>query len=175
MVFRLMFAVGARRWRMRLSAAVLAIASSAILSASAQAVTNPVWVTVHNRTGHNLLIGPSIGDSHRLGAGKDWQLKSPESPHKSANTFRLPPSRTQYCGELKFVNPALGYPYAELLRDPEHPDKGVRETFRFAVDEEHTFHYDGSQLIVKRIPDAHEKSTFFGTLYKRFDVRIERC
>jgi hypothetical protein len=81
---------------------------------------------------------------------------------------------SHYCGEFKFVNPVLGYPYAELLREPRHPEKGVQSEFRFAVGEEHTFSYQGRKLAVKRTPDEHVGGSISKT-FKRFQVYVESC
>lgn len=175
-----MFRRSFSRLRWGLATGIAIVATTTILSPPAGALANPVRVHVYNRTHETLFLGGTDStDKHYLGPGGSWSnVGYPDTKELAVNVAGFnKEKRYKACGELQFVNPALGYPYAELFKRAEDRDKGVADTFRFAVDESHDFHYNDSKLVVKRLADHTQKETdrVFLTTYKVFDLYIESC
>jgi hypothetical protein len=61
------------------------------------------------------------------------------------------------------------------LTRPDCTDKqGFADTFGFAVNKEHTFHYGNAKLVVKRLSDKVH-GVLFPPVFKSFDLSIESC
>lgn len=163
-----------------LAAGIVLVAMTTITSAPAGAVANPVRVYVYNRTNEGLFLGyTSTSERHYINPGANWSnVGFSNTTDHTVNVVGFDrQNRYKACGELRFVNPALGYPYVELFRRAEDRSKGVVDTFRFSVDESHTFNYHGAKLKVKRLSDQEHKEVdhVFATHYKAFDLDIESC
>jgi hypothetical protein len=173
------------RWCFRLpwvvTTGIVLMAATIIAPAPAGAVANPVRLHVYNRTHETVFLGSTqnLEDKHYISPGASWSNNGHADTTDQTVNFVGFTKQTHYkaCGELRFVNPALGYPYVELFRRAEDRGKGVADTFRFAVDESHTFNYNGAKLLVKRLSDHEQKKVdhVFVTHYKTFDVSIESC
>jgi hypothetical protein len=157
------------------------VVMTTILAAPAGAVANPVRVYAYNHTHETVIIESNTnGDSqYRLSPGSNWSnVGTSDTTEKTINVVGfVKQTRYKACGQLKFVNPALGYPYVELFKRAEDPGKGIADTFRFAVDESHTFNYNGAKLLVKRLSDQEQKEVdrVFLTHYKAWDLTVESC
>jgi hypothetical protein len=90
--------------------------------------------------------------------------------------YRFKPSGSGVieCGDLEFVNPVFGFPEVKLFKIAERPKHGFADTFGFAVNEEHTFHYENAKLVVKRLPDEVQ-GVLFPPVFKTFDLSIKHC
>ena len=160
---------------------IVIVVMTTILAAPAGALANPVRVYVYNRT-HETFFLESIGardPMHYLSPGGSWSnVGQSDATDQTINVVGfIKQSKAKNCGELKFVNPAFGYPYVELFKRAEDPGKGIADTFRFAVDESHTFDYYGAKLLVKRLSDQEKKEVdhVFVTYYKAWDLSVQSC
>jgi hypothetical protein len=160
---------------------VTIVVMTTILAAPAGALANPVRVYVYNRTHEKVFLGSTetLDAKHYLSPGDSWSnVGQSNTTDKTINVVGfIKQSRYKACGELKFVNPSLGYPYVELFKRAEDPGKGIADTFRFSVDESHTFNYNGAKLLVKRLSDQEQKQVdhVFVTHYKAWDLSVESC
>jgi hypothetical protein len=157
------------------------VVMTTILAAPAGALANPVRVYVYNRTHETVFLGSlqNLKDKHYISPGASWSsVGQSDTTDQTINVVGfIKQGGSKACGELKFVNPTLGYPYVELFKRAEDPGKGIADTFRFAVDESHTFNYNGAKLLVKRLSDQEQKQIdhVFVTHYKTWDLSIESC
>jgi hypothetical protein len=160
---------------------IVIVVTSTILASPAGAVANPLRVYVYNRTNEKIYVeSTSTGNNlHYLSPGDSWSnVGTSDTTDQTINVVGfIKQSRAKNCGQLKFVNPALGYPYVELFKRAEDPGKGIADTFRFAVDESHTFNYDGAKLLVKRLSDQEQKEVdhVFVKHYKAWDLSVQSC
>ncbi len=157
---------------------VVIVAMTMISSAPAEALTKTVKIHVYNKTQKTLLLGSltGVGLHQYLSPNTSW-TSGTGSKEVSVNILGFVGNNTEACGELKFSNPALGFPKAELYRRAEDPGKGIGSEHTFSVNESHTFNYSGSKLVVKRLEDGNHRDVdeVFGTSYKVFDLYIEKC
>ena len=164
-------------WRFMLRAIVLGIVWWAIFATSAQAVAHPILVRTYNRTAHTVIVGATDGvNRDYLGPGGSWNNITFEKTRVPLNVYRFKPSGSGVieCGELEFVNPVLGFPEVKLFKVAERPKQGFADTFRFAVNEQHAFHYANAKLVVKRLSDD-VRGVLFPPVFKSFDLYIEHC
>jgi hypothetical protein len=68
----------------------------------------------------------------------------------------------------------LGFPEVKLFKVAERPKQGFADSFRFAVNEQHAFHYGNAKLVVKRLSDD-VRGVLFPPVFKSFDLYIEHC